>query len=178
MHLFHLFSHSSKQVENADAGMSFSSAVAAASISSIVSKRCPRSGRFSLLNSQKSAGAKSGEYGGCRTIWVPVVAKNSLKTMAVWEGALSWCKNQLLFFHKSVRFRRMEVPNTFRKVSYRQPTIVDHQILDLDDVGVVGRGEWSPRTVLVFDLLTAILEITVPFAHIFLRHGFFPEGFL
>ena len=35
-------------------------------ISSIVSKRCPRSGLLSLGNSQKSHGVKSGEYGGYR----------------------------------------------------------------------------------------------------------------
>ena len=49
-----------------------------------------------LGNSQKSHGAKSGEYGGCGTICVEFLAKWSRRTSAVWDGALSWCKNHEL----------------------------------------------------------------------------------
>ena len=39
---------------------------------------------------------KSGEYGGCWTICVEFLAKWSRRTSAVWNGALSWCKNHEL----------------------------------------------------------------------------------
>jgi len=55
--------------------MAFNTFFDSAFISSIESKRYPRSGFLSLLNSQKSHGAKSGEYGGCGTIWVEFLAK-------------------------------------------------------------------------------------------------------
>jgi len=70
-------------------------------ISSIVSKRCPQSG---LLSLGKSHGTKSGEYGGRETIWVEFLAKWSRRINAVWDGALSWCKNQKLSAHNSGLF--------------------------------------------------------------------------
>ena len=59
-------------------------------ISSIDSKRCLRSGFLSLLKSQKSHDAKSGECGSCGTIWVDCFAKTSrtnwmfLKPIETW----------------------------------------------------------------------------------------------
>ena len=66
-----------------------------ACISSIVSKQCPRSGFLSSGNSQKSHGAQ------IRRIWwlfscIEFLAKWSWRTSAVWDGALSWCKNHEL----------------------------------------------------------------------------------
>ncbi|KAL6268141.1 hypothetical protein P5V15_001233 [Pogonomyrmex californicus] len=55
--------------------MAFNTFFVSACISSIDSKRCPQSDLLSLLNSQKSHGAKSGEYGGCGTIWIEFLAK-------------------------------------------------------------------------------------------------------
>ena len=62
------------------------------------SKRCPRSGLLSLVNSQK---AKSNEYGGCGTIWVEFLTKCSRWTNAVWNDAFWWCKNPELSAHNS-----------------------------------------------------------------------------
>jgi len=63
--------------------MAFNTFFDSAFISSIESKRYLRSGLLSLLNSQKSHGAKSGEYGGCGTIWVEFLAKCFRRTNAV-----------------------------------------------------------------------------------------------
>ena len=96
MHLCQRFFQSSKHLLNSISGIAFTVFFDSACISSIVSKRCPRSGLLSLGNSQKSHGAKSGEYGGCGTTCVEFLAKWSRKTSAVWDGALSWCKNHEL----------------------------------------------------------------------------------
>ena len=63
---------------------------------SIVSKRCPRSGLLSLGNSQKSQGAKLGEYGGCGTICVEFLAKWSRRNI-FWNGVecSSWNSNSV-----------------------------------------------------------------------------------
>ena len=61
---------------------------------------------FSFGNKKKSQGARSGEYGDCSNIIV-FLAKNLLINNDVWAGALSWCKGQFVFFHKSGRFWRI-----------------------------------------------------------------------
>ena len=94
MHLCQPFFPMSKHLLNSISGIAFKAFFDSGCISSIVSKRCPRSGLLSSGNSHKSHGAKSGEYGGCRTICVEFLAKWSRRTSAVWDGALSWCKNQ------------------------------------------------------------------------------------
>ena len=96
MHLCQRFFQSSKHLLNSISRIAFKASFNSVCISSIVSKRCPRSGLLSLGNSQKSHGAKSGEYGGCRTICVEFLSKWSRRTSAVWDGALSWCKNHEL----------------------------------------------------------------------------------
>ena len=96
MHLCQRFFQSSKHLLNSISRIAFKAFFDSACISSIVSKRCPRSGLLSLGNSQKSHGAKSGEYGGCETVCVEVLAKWSRRTSAVWDDALSWCKNHKL----------------------------------------------------------------------------------
>jgi len=83
------FFQSSKQSEKFFSGMAFNTFFDSAFTSSIESKRYPQSGLLSLLNSQKSHGAKSGEYGNCRTIWVEFLTKCSRRINAVWDGALS-----------------------------------------------------------------------------------------
>ena len=93
MHLCPRFFQSSKHLLNSISGIAFKAFLDSAYISSIVSKRCPRSGLLSLRNSQKSHGDKSGEYGGCGTTCVVFLAKWSRRTSAVWDSALSWCKN-------------------------------------------------------------------------------------
>ena len=96
MHLCQRFFQSSKHLLNSISGIAFKAFFNSVCISSIVSKRCTRSGLLSLENSQKSHGAKSGEYGGCGTICVEFLAKWSRRTSAVWDGVLSWCKNHEL----------------------------------------------------------------------------------
>ena len=100
-----------------------------ACISSIVWKGCPRCGLLSLGNSQKSHGAKSGEYGGCGTICVEFLAKWSRRTSAVWDGAWSWCKNHELsaqnIFWNGVEWSSWNA-NSVSKVSNCQSTIFVH----------------------------------------------------
>ena len=90
------FFESSKHLLNSISGIAFKAFFVSDCISWIVWKWCPRSGLLSLGNSQKSHGAKSGEYGGCGTICIEFLAKWSRKTSAVWGDALSWCKNHEL----------------------------------------------------------------------------------
>ena len=96
---------------------------------SIVSKRCPRSGLLSLGNSQKSHEAKSGEYGGCGTIYVEFLAKWLRRTSAVWDSALSRCKNHELsaqnIFWNGVEWSFWNT-NSVSKVSNSQFTIFVH----------------------------------------------------
>ena len=75
MHLFQRFFQSSKHAEKSFVGIAFNARTVSRSISSIHSKRFPRSGLLSFGNSQKSHGAKSGEYGGCGATWVEFLAK-------------------------------------------------------------------------------------------------------
>ena len=96
LHLCQRFFQSSKHLLNSTSGIALKAFFDSTCIPSIVSKRCPRSGLLSLGNSQKSDGVKSGEYGGCGSICVEFLAKWSIRTSAVWDGALSWCKNQEL----------------------------------------------------------------------------------
>ena len=96
MHLWLRFFQSSKHLLNSIFGIAFKTFFDLTCIFSIVSKRCPRSGLLSLGNSQKSHGTKSGEYGGCGTICAEFLAKWSPRASAVWDGALSWCKNHEL----------------------------------------------------------------------------------
>ena len=49
----------------------------------------PASCSFTFGNKKKSAGVRSGEYGGCWIIWIPWTAIHSLTTAAVCTGALS-----------------------------------------------------------------------------------------
>ena len=56
-------------------------------------KRCPRSGLLSLGNSQKSHGAKSGEYGGCGTICVEFLAE--------WSRRMSAVRRRIIVMQKS-----------------------------------------------------------------------------
>ena len=129
MHLCQLFFQSLKYLLNLISGIFFKAFFDSACISSIVSKRCPRSGLFSLGNSQKSHGTKSGEYGGCGTICVEFLAKWSRRTSAVWDGALSWCKNHELsaknIFWNDVEWSSWN-SNTVSKVFNWQSTIFVH----------------------------------------------------
>ena len=87
MHLCQRFFQSSKHLLNSISGIALKAFFDSARISSIVSKRCPRSGLLSLGNSQKSHGAKSGEYGDCGTICVEFLAKWSWRTNVQCETA-------------------------------------------------------------------------------------------
>lgn len=51
----------------------------------------PRSSALIVGNSQKSQGARSGEYGGCCTVLIPNSVRVALVTIDEWGGALSWC---------------------------------------------------------------------------------------
>ena len=101
------FFQSSKHAEKSSLGIAFNARADSRWISSMDSKRFPRSGLLSFGNSQKSHGAKSGEYGGCGATWLEFLAKNSRRTSAVCEGALSWCKIQELLAHNSGLFLRI-----------------------------------------------------------------------
>ena len=129
MHLCQRFFQSSKHMLNLISGIAFKTFFDSACISSIVSKRYSRSGILSLGNSQKSQGAKSGEYGGCETICVEFLAEWSRRTSAVWDSALSWCKNHELsaqnIFWKGVEWSSWNT-NSVSKVSNCQSTIFVH----------------------------------------------------
>ena len=129
MHLCQCFFQSSKHFLNSISGIAFKAFFDSACISSIVSKRCPRSGLLNLGNSHKSRGAKSGEYGGCKTICVEFLPKWSRRTSGVWDGALSWCKNHELFaqniFWNGVEWSSWNA-NSVNKVSNCQSTIFVH----------------------------------------------------
>ena len=119
------FFQSLKHLLNLISRISFDSAC----ISSIVSKRCPRSGLLCLRNSQKSHEAKSGEYGGCGTICVAFLVEWSRRTSAVWHDALSWCKNHELSA-QNIFLNRVEWSswnaNSVSKVSNCKSTIFVH----------------------------------------------------
>ena len=123
------FFQSSKHFLNSISGIAFKAFFDSACISSIVSKRCPRSGLLSLGNSHKWPGAKSGEYDGCGTICVEFLAKWSRRTSAMWAGALSWCKNHELsaqnIFWNGVEWSSWN-SNSVSKVSTCQSTIFMH----------------------------------------------------
>ena len=127
MHLCQRFFQSSKHFLNSISGIVFKAFFDSACISWIVSKRCLRSGLLSLGNSRKSHGAKSGEYGSCGTICVEFLAKWSRRTSAVWDGALSWCKNDDLsaqnIFWNGVAWSSWNA-NSVSKVSNCQWTIL------------------------------------------------------
>ncbi len=53
------------------------------------SKDRPASSSFTLQNKKKSAGARSGEYGGCSSRWMLWAANHSWTTAAIWTSALS-----------------------------------------------------------------------------------------
>ena len=107
MHFCQRFLQSSKHAEKSSVGIAFNARADSRWISSMDSKRFPRSGLLSFGNSQKSHGAKSGEYGGCGATWVEFLAKNSRRTSAVYEGALLWCKIQELLARNSGLFLRI-----------------------------------------------------------------------
>ena len=129
MHLCQRFFQSSKHLLNSIFGIVFKAFFDSACISSVMSKRCPRSGLLSLGNSQKSHGAKSGEYGRCGTICVEFLAKWSRRTSAQWDGALSWCKNHEFsaqnIFWNGVEWSSWNA-NSVNKVSNCQSTIFLH----------------------------------------------------
>ena len=73
--------------------------------------------------------SQSGEYGDCGTICVEFLAKLSRRTSAVWDGALSWCKNYELsaqnIFWNGVEWSSWNA-NSVSKVSNCQSTIFVH----------------------------------------------------
>ena len=83
MHSCQRFFQSSKHLLNSISEIAFKVFFDSTCISSIVSKQCPRSGLLSLGNSQKSHRAKSGEYGGCGSIYVEFLAKWPRRMSAV-----------------------------------------------------------------------------------------------
>ena len=162
MHLFQRFFQSSKHLLNSISGISFKAFFDSACISSIVSKRCPRSGLLSLGNSQKSHGDRSGEYGGCGTICVEFLAKWSRRTSAVWVGALSWYKNDELsaqnIFWNGVEWSSWNA-NSISKVSnYYQSTIFEHQIFDFHDKLFIGWCFVSSGALFVFNAFLSFIE--------------------
>lgn len=92
MHLCQRFLQSSKHAEKLSVGIAFNAHTVSRSISSINSKRFPRSGVLSFGNTQKSHGAKLGEYGDCGATWVEFFGKSLRRIRAVCDGVLSWCK--------------------------------------------------------------------------------------
>ena len=137
MHLCQRFFQSSKHLLNSISGIAFKAFFDSACISSIVSERCPRSGLLSLGNRQKSHRAKSGEYGGCGTLYVEFLAKWSRRTSTAWDGALSWCKNHEFsaqnIFWNGVEWSSWNA-NSVSEVSNCQSTIFVHSFFDLIDV--------------------------------------------
>ena len=87
MHLCQRFFRSSKHLLNSISGIAFKAIFDSACNSSIVSKRCARSGLLSLWNSQKSHGAKSGEYRGSGTRYALSFWRNGHEERAQCETA-------------------------------------------------------------------------------------------
>ena len=127
--LMPMFFQSSKHLLNSISGIVLKAFFGSACISSIVSKWCPRSGLLSLGSSRKSHGAKSGEYGGCGRICVEFLTEWSRRSSAVWDGALSWCKNYELsaqnIFWNGVEWSSWNA-NSVSKVSNCLSTIFVH----------------------------------------------------
>ena len=98
---------SSNYFLNAFFRIDFSSRREFSFMSSIDWKRVPRCNYLSFEKRKKSAGAISGEYGGCSMIFVEFLARNSFIMIALWDGALSWCKFHEFSFQKSALFRRI-----------------------------------------------------------------------
>ena len=123
------FFQSSKHLLNSISGIAFKAFFDSACVSAIVSKQCPRSGLLSLGDSQKSHGAKSGEFGGCGTMCVEFSVKWSRRTSAVWDGTLSWCINHELsapnIFWNGVEWSSWNA-NIVSEVSNCQSTIFVH----------------------------------------------------
>ena len=181
MYLSHRFFQSSKHLLNSISGIAFKTFFDSACISSIVSKRCPWSGLLSLWNSQKSHGVKSGKYGGCGTICVEFLAKWSRRTSAVWDGALTWCKNQELsasnIFWNGVEWSSWNA-NSVSKVSNCQTTIFLHTFFDLIYVLLVSWCWWSSGAFQVINTFSAFFDIFVPLINNFLWHGQITERLL
>jgi len=88
-------------------------------MSSMVAKHVPLRPIFRVGKSQKSLGARSGEYSGWVMTWMLFLVRNCCTTSNVWRGALSWCRNHSPF-HLSHRFLR----TASRKHSCHHPTTV------------------------------------------------------
>ena len=174
MHSCQRFVQLSKHLLNSISGIAFKAFFDSAYISSIVSKRYPRSGLLSLGNSQESHGAKSGEYGGCGTICVEFLAKWSRRTSAVLDGALSWCKNHELsarnIFWNGVEWSSWNA-NSVSKVSNCHSTIFVHYFFDLIAVLLVSWCWWSSGAFQVINTFSAFFEVFVPLINIFLQHS-------
>ena len=83
----------------------FSSSVAFSMVSVVPQKRCPFfDADFSRRSRWKSAGARSGEYGGYFSVATLFFAKNSMTRTDRCAGALSWRRNQLFVLHFSGSF--------------------------------------------------------------------------
>ena len=86
--------HFSKQSWNSLLGMDLSTLVALFSTAVLSSNRCPLSGFLSFGNSQKSQGAMSGLYGGCRSNAILCLLRNFCTRFDECAAALSWWRSQ------------------------------------------------------------------------------------
>ena len=73
-------------------------------MASIESKRLHRNDNFSFGSIKKSHDARPDEYGSWSIVFVAFLALNSVTTVALCDDALSSCKIEEFFFHKSGRF--------------------------------------------------------------------------
>ena len=78
-------------------------------------------GPIQFPEQEKSQGDRSREYDGCGNIIVLFLGKNSRTSNDVWTGALSWCKSQFLFFHKSGSFWR--ISDCFAQIAHNLQVI-------------------------------------------------------
>ena len=67
-------------------------------MSSMVATCVPLRPTFRVGNSEKSLGARSGEYGGWVTTGMLFSASNCYTTSDGWLGALSWCRNHFPWY--------------------------------------------------------------------------------
>jgi len=86
-HLLHRSCHCWKHRRKASFGIFWNSAVAFHLMSSMVAKRVPLRPIFRVENTQKSLGARSGEYGGWVMTGMLFLARNCCITSDVWLGA-------------------------------------------------------------------------------------------
>ena len=165
--------------------MAFSWCVASLWIISMSSNRFPLSAIFNFGNIQKSQGAISGLYEGCRSCTILCFAKNCCTRFDECAGALSWWRSQsphtrelflqILFkISQTVVFSISRSFSSSRTVNRRSPSIASRTCSILSNVFVVeGRPE---RESLSTEVRPPLKRLYYSFIRVLLIHSF-PKAF-